>query len=103
MTEVRILPAVAVDVAEAADWYDHNGYVGLGGRFESAFYSAIERLPQIGEAHRIAYADFRRILLRPFPYALYYRYHGQLLVVALVIHAARDPARVQRFLRRRRK
>ena len=36
MTTVRILPAVAADVAEAANWYDQNGYVGLGARLELA-------------------------------------------------------------------
>jgi plasmid stabilization system protein ParE len=102
MIFVRILPEVAADVAEAAKWYDRNGYVGLGDRFESAFYSSVQRLRETGEAHRTVYADFRRIFLRPFPYALYYRYHGGLLVVALVIHAARDPERVRRLLRGRR-
>jgi hypothetical protein len=39
--------------------------------------------------------------MRPFPYVIYYRYHGELLVVSLVIHAARDPERVRALLRER--
>lgn len=86
-------------MAEAANWYERHG--GLGERFESAFWSSVEQLEKTGEIHRIVYAGFRRILLRPFPYVLYYRFHGPVLVVALVIHGARDPEQVMEFLRRR--
>jgi len=43
------------------------------------------------------------VFLKPFSYALYYRYHGDLLIIALVIHVARDPAQVQALLRARKK
>ena len=100
---VRILAEVSEDVANAANWYDQEGYVGLGERFERAFYSHVEHLQDSGEIYRTVYSEFRRIFLRPFPYALYYRYHGLLLVVSLVIHTARDPKRVRALLRERRR
>jgi hypothetical protein len=46
----------------------------------------VEYLQEHGEIHRVVYSDFRRVLLRPFPYALYYSYHDELMVVTLVIH-----------------
>jgi len=91
MTDYRIPPEVGGDLANATDWYDREGYKGLGERFLKAFRAHLTQLRQTGEAHRTFYADYRRILLKAFPYALYYRYHGDLLVVALVIHAARNP------------
>ena len=103
MTDVRILAEVSDDVADAPNWYDREGYVGLGERFERTFYSYVEHLQESGEIYRTVYSDFRRTFLRPFPYALYYRYHGALLVVSLVIHAARDPRRVRALLRERRR
>ena len=38
MKELRLLPAVLEDTAQAAQWYDEEGYVGLGDRFLEVFY-----------------------------------------------------------------
>ncbi len=74
MTDLRILPEVSADLSEAASWYDQEGYVGLGDRFVATFYSYVSHLRQSGEIYKTVYSEFRRVLLRPFPYALYYRY-----------------------------
>jgi hypothetical protein len=89
MTGVRILPAVVGDVAEAADYYDWKGYPGLGYRFEEVFYAAIPHLREKGEVYSVAYSEFRKLILEPFPYLLYYRYFEERPVIALVVHAAR--------------
>jgi len=102
MRDFQILPEVANDVSEAAEWYDNEGFPGLGDRFLETFYASIARIHKTGEIHRIIYSDFRRVFLRPFSYALYYRYHGQLLIIALVIHVARDPEQLRTLLRARR-
>jgi hypothetical protein len=39
MTEIRLLPAVLEDTAQAARRYDEEGYVGLGDRFMAVFYA----------------------------------------------------------------
>mgnify|MGYP003548128563 CR=1 FL=1 len=101
MKALRILPEVAEDVAEASRWYDEEGYLGLGDRFVGTFYSCVAHLQEHGEIHRTVYSEFRRVLLRPFPYALYYRYHGEVMVISLVIHGARDPRLVRSLLRKR--
>lgn len=101
MRDVRILPGVAEDVAEAASWYDQKGFRGLGDRFVATFYACIGETQEHGEIHRVVYSDFRRVLLKPFPYLLYYRYHGESLIISLVIHGARDPERVRALLRER--
>ncbi len=101
MKDLRILPEVSVDISEAAGWYDQQGYIGLGDRFVATFYSCVSHLRQSGEIYRTVYSEFRRVLLRPFPYALYYRDYADVLVVSLVIHAARNPKRVRALLRER--
>jgi len=101
MKDFRILPEVANEVAEAAQWYDNEGFLGLGDRFLEAFYASITHLLKTGEIHRPVYSDFRRVFLRPFSFALYYRYHGKLLIISLVIHVARDPERIRALLRAR--
>ena len=51
MKALRILPEVANDVAEAARWYDEEGYLGLGDRFVGTFYSGVAHLQEHGEIH----------------------------------------------------
>jgi hypothetical protein len=41
MSELRLLPAVFDDTAEAARWYDEVGHEGLGDRFITVFYSYV--------------------------------------------------------------
>ncbi len=101
MSDLRLLPEVLDDTAKAARWYDEEGHEGLGDRFVSVFYSYLECIQQYGEAYRPVYDDFRRILLYPFPYAIYYRYYDNWVVVSLLIHAARSPQLVRRLLRDR--
>jgi hypothetical protein len=72
MSSPRVLREVAGDVATAANWYDEHGYFGLGDRFESVFHAAVARLSYSGGVHAKAYGEFRRIWLRPFPYAVFY-------------------------------
>jgi hypothetical protein len=101
MKALRILPEVLEDTAQAARWYDDEGYVGLGDRFLAVFYSSLPHIQHQGEIHRLVYKDFRRILLNPFPYAVYYRSHGDWVIISLVIHAARHPGLTRKMLRAR--
>jgi len=101
MREIRILPAVLQDVAEAAAWYDDQKYPGLGDRFLDTFYASLSHVQQDGGIYRAAYQDFRKILIRPFPYSVYYHLHSNIWIVTLVIHAARKPALARALLRDR--
>lgn len=49
-------------------------------------------------AFRLVHRTFRRVLLRRFPYALFYQFEEDRIVVVAVLHQARDP-RVLRRLR----
>ena len=101
MRDIQILPAVLRDVAEAAAWYDEDGYPGLGDRFIATFYSYLPQIQENGEIYRRAYLEFHKIIIRPFPYSVFYRLHDDVWIVTLVIHAARRPSRAQRILRER--
>ncbi len=101
MREIRILPAVLEDVAEAAAWYDEQKYPGLGDRFLDTFYASLSHIQQNGEIYRAAYKNSRKILIRPFPYSVYYRLHSKIWIVTLVIHAARKPSLARSLLRKR--
>ena len=81
--------------------YDEDGYAGLGDRFVNVFYSHLHHVRHNGKGYPAVYREFRRILLKPFPYATYYRFHEDFIVVSLVFHTARDPRRLKKILRER--
>lgn len=101
MRDIRILPAVLEDIAEAAAWYDEDRSSGLGDRFIATFYSYLRDIQENGGIYRKAYLDFYKVLIRPFPYSVFYRLHEETWIVTLVIHAARRPILARRILRER--
>jgi len=102
MIQLRLLPAVLSDIAEAAQWYEERGYPGLGDRFVDTFYFYVRHIEQYGKAYAQVYDEFHRVLLNPFPCAAYFRYHDDSLVVSLVFHTARNPRILRRMLKERR-
>jgi plasmid stabilization system protein ParE len=92
VNRVEFRPAAVADIEEAAVWYERQ-QSGLGEGFLAAVSDALVLItanPQLGPAiHR----ETHRVLLRRFPYGLYYRVlDGRILVVACM-HARRDPQR----------
>ena len=98
MKDIRILPAVLQEIAEAAAWYDDDGYTGLGDRFIATYLPTIQ---QNGDIYQTSYQEFRKILIKPFPYFVFFRLHDGAWIISLVIHAARRPSRARRILRNR--
>ncbi len=88
---LRILPEVLEDIEQGAEWYDHCGGKTLGDRFLASFYSYLPEILRDAPIHRPVYRQFRRILIKPFPYAVYFRIHEEWVVVVLVWHTARNP------------
>ena len=70
MREVRLLPAVIDDVSDGIRWYDEQASEELGDKFLSVFYSYLPRIGRSSEGYAVIYKDFRRVLLRPFPYSI---------------------------------
>ena len=99
--QVRLLPGLLDDVADAAEWYDREASIAVGDRFLETFYAYLPLIERSSEGYPIIYKDFRRVLLRPFPYSLYYRNHENWAVVSLIIHSARSPRLMKRLLRDR--
>src|SRR5688572_147011 len=101
MKEVHFLPEVSGDLAEAMAWYEEMGGRELADRFIENFYLVLPGVSRNAEMHRKLFREYCRIVLRPFPYKLYYRVAGNSVVVALVIHCARDPRLVHKLLNQR--
>ena len=95
---MRVLfrPEARREVIEASDWYERHSE-GLGTEFVRALDAAVEGARRNPDAFPVLIGDFRRVLLRRFPYSLVYRLHGDSLVVLACFHHRRNP----QFLSRR--
>ena len=97
---VELRPQVLDDVRDACAWYE--GEVeGVGQRFQEAFFRAVEAAAENPEIFFKAYGEFRRVLLKRFPYALYFRVHRDTVVFVLLFHGARQPEKLRERLRQR--
>ena len=83
------------DVTVAFRWYESRR-VALGEEFVAAVGAAIEPLLRFPESGEVFYRDTRRCLVERFPFEVFYRLDGDLIVVVAVMHAARDPEAILR-------
>ena len=97
----RVLSEAFDDLQEAIEWYDlHAGAVS--DRLEHEFFSAVSKIAALPLTYPPIYREFRRVLLKPFPYLLYYRPDGDEVVVTLLFHASRNPRIARQLLNQRR-
>lgn len=87
-----VTPEAEKDIAAAYDWYEQCRY-GLGEEYLNCVDACIERIRRSPEIHAIAYQDFRRALVRRFPFAVFYEYDGETLIVCCVFHTAQNPSK----------
>ena len=71
MTPVHIQPPAIADIAEAAEHYEGQR-LGLGVEFTLEVDAAIERAAEYPEMYDLKEQDARRVLVRRFPYSVYY-------------------------------
>jgi plasmid stabilization system protein ParE len=96
--EILIKPIVWFDLEEAITWYE-NESPGLGKRFFKSFVDAKENIV----AHPTAYINVtptvKRILLKNFPYKLFYTIAENTIYIIGVAHAKRSNAFIRRKLK----
>lgn len=90
--EVAFAPEVGQDVTEAYFWYERQR-LGLGEEFLSCVDACIQAISRNPEMHAIVHEDYRRALVRRFPYSVFYEYAGDAVTVYCVFHNARNPAK----------
>lgn len=74
------------DLSSARDWYDSR-LPGLGDQFLDEAAAAIRRLEEHPTRTPLYYQNFRRILLRRFPYKIFYQVLAHRVVIFRVLHA----------------
>jgi plasmid stabilization system protein ParE len=79
------------DLAEAYDWY-RSIEPELAERLLNDVRSATDRIVSHPLAHPLYLGSCRRMLLRVFPYYLYYRLERGSIVVHALLHTRRNPS-----------
>jgi len=88
------------DLTAIFEYYEHAS-PGLGGQFVSTFDAGISMLRRFPEIAPIAHLEYRRLLIRRFPYGIFYIVRPSFLSVGAIFHLRRDPAWIRRQLEQR--
>lgn len=87
--------AATADLARAYHWYEGEA-AGLGEELLGAVREAVTAATDEPEHYSVVRGDVRRVVVRRFPYAVFYRVRPDRIVVIAVVHQRRDPQVWQR-------
>lgn len=90
---VRFLPEALEDLIETQRWYASRE-PGLERAFAEAIAAVVDRIVQDPATFPCVYGAVRRLVVRRFPYAVYFREVGDEILV-LAVHGRQDPRRWQ--------
>ena len=90
--DLIVRPAAAADVEEAFSWYEQQR-PGLGKEFLDAVDAALREIAGHPLRQTVIFRDMRRLLLKRFPYAVFYRLYPSAIVVVACMHGRRNPLR----------
>ena len=93
MTRLLLVrPEAERDLAAARDWYEQKRS-GLGDVFLDEVAVAMRDLERDPERAHLYFRNFRRVLLRRFPYKVFYQVFAERIVVFRVLHAKQEHER----------
>src|ERR1700722_7483435 len=90
MLSVKLTPAAKADVNDAYDWYE-SILPGLGAQFNEEVVAAISRIEANPRMTAPVFEDVRRVLLRKFPYVLFFHVETEAVYIIACFHGSRDP------------
>jgi plasmid stabilization system protein ParE len=88
---LRLRPDALADIRAAIAWYEERE-AGLGAAFLEPTDVLFERIAEHPAHFPIVYKEFRRALMRRFPYAVYFLVEDEAIIVFAVLHQRRDRA-----------
>jgi toxin ParE1/3/4 len=87
---VVVRPSAKRDIREARKWYRK-----ISSDLSDDFVASLDEAIDLAQTYPLAFHQvhrtFRRVLLRRFPYALFYHLGENRITVVAVLHQARDP------------
>jgi len=96
--QVVFTPEADNDVVESYRWYEERE-PGLGEEFLRCVEASILAIQRHPHLYPVAVDQFRRALIRRFPYEIFYEAYENLLTVYSVFHCSQDPNKWRERLR----
>ncbi len=92
MTTIRVLPEAEHELTEAAGWYESKRR-GLGVELVALIDRAIGEIAEAPQSYPLWRADrpYRMLVVRRFPYVIFFRVEGAIVDVVAIAHAKRGP------------
>jgi plasmid stabilization system protein ParE len=84
-----ILSEAEQDITEAYDWYQERE-LGLGEEFLRCIDASIQTIERNPEIYVFVHKNYRRALVRRFPYAIFYEYVEEKITVYAVFHCSQN-------------
>jgi len=88
--ELRFTPEAATDIARIHQWYEAES-PARSRRFLDALELALAFIVEFPQAGPVVLKDLRRVSLRRFSYAVYYRITESAIEIRGCLHSRRDP------------
>ena len=90
--KLLIAREAAQDIDEAYSWYECQR-AGLGEEFLTCVDACLQAICRMPKMQEKVHEEYRRGLVRRFPFAIFYEYADGAVTVYCVFHTARDPAK----------
>jgi plasmid stabilization system protein ParE len=90
-------PEALQDIDAAYEWYESQR-VGLGEEFLGCVDACVQAIRRQPEMHEKVHEDYRRALVRRFPYVVFYEHLRGVVTVYCVFHTSRNPEKWHRRL-----
>ena len=88
--ELIMAPEAEQDVAEAYGWYEAQR-TGLGEEFLTRVDACIQAICRTPEMHATIHENYRRGMVRKFPYAVFCEHAAGKVTVYCVFHTSQNP------------
>jgi plasmid stabilization system protein ParE len=88
--EPHFLPDARQDIADAFVWYEQRS-LGLGLEFLRCLEATVVSIQRNPLMYPAVFAEYRRALVRRFPYAVFYEVEAERIVIYAVFHCSQDP------------
>jgi plasmid stabilization system protein ParE len=88
--QILIRPEAEAEIVEAYRWYEDKRDA-LGSDFLLCVEDGLDKIRNDPEMYPIVHRHIRRLLIRRFPYGIFYTAEKNLITVLAVFHGHRDP------------
>ncbi|MCC6694945.1 MAG: type II toxin-antitoxin system RelE/ParE family toxin [Candidatus Hydrogenedentes bacterium] len=90
--ELIIAPEAQQDLEETYGWYESRRH-GLGEEFLGCVDACVQAICRMLDLNAKVHDDYRRALVRRFPYCVFYEHTGSKVIIYSFFHTSRNPVK----------